>query len=627
MYFASGSYNYDYTDLSKIKLYENTTTIPDIIKEKLYDKYLNDNLLNLLNYDIETMQNNLDCIMPIYEIQYNFIGYIAVVTNGDGTGLVYTNAPDYRNTDFIKYNNENFILTDCYAGESSAAIAFYNSNYECIGYINKISGNFTRDDFEIPANTEYLRFGTRMYNGETQIHNTKLYYYSKNSANNSVDTTTDNFDLSKYITKDYLFEENNVLDNSLITIFNGFPQVTNTLMANSNTTSIIFPVESNTYYYVYVSNRNRDYYIWSTENNFVAGDTYETLNPEIYTIYNNEYVLKLYAPETAKYLLLYIYNGIYDINDPNNTIIIMKDKWDESLIGDSSEKIKENFLPNASDNILKDISVLVFGDSITTAENFTINQDNETTAWVKYHPSNSYTDTNGNTVRYSKWPEILEYSEPIKELRNYAMSGASFKSQTRTSGYERQNLHYQIDLAINDIPNKHNAFPTEGDFYPDIIIFALGTNDGVPNDTYADAMNKTVYLEQYPNSIDVDATIDNLSENKFCEAARKAFLRIKRQFPLAQVYCSLPIQRSENEAPSDKLHDELKHIAERCGCIIIDNYSNSGIIREFNISGELGITLKDGLHPNEIGQNLMAREIISTIKSHYISLNRYGFNT
>lgn len=30
------------------------------------------------------------------------------------------------------------------------------------------------------------------------------------------------------------------------------------------------------------------------------------------------------------------------------------------------------------------------------------------------------------------------------------------------------------------------------------------------------------------------------------------------------------------------------------------------------------LTLKDGIHPNEKGQNMMARMIISALKTHYI---------
>ena len=94
---------------------------------------------------------------------------------------------------------------------------------------------------------------------------------------------------------------------------------------------------------------------------------------------------------------------------------------------------------------------------------------------------------------------------------------------------------------------------------------------------------------------------------------------------MSQLYCVLPIQRSNNDVNGGNLHTYLKQMAERYGCIIIDGYSNSGITRDFNVWNGLGTYLKDGLHPNEKGQNLMARQIISTIKSNFIPFGT-GFN-
>lgn len=94
---------------------------------------------------------------------------------------------------------------------------------------------------------------------------------------------------------------------------------------------------------------------------------------------------------------------------------------------------------------------------------------------------------------------------------------------------------------------------------------------------------------------------------------------------MSQMYCLLPIQRADKENTNNILHDELAKIANRCGCIIIDG-DNTGIIRELEVMNSLGANLKDGLHPNEKGQNLLARLIISTLCSTYIPLTSKGFN-
>lgn len=282
----------------------------------------------------------------------------------------------------------------------------------------------------------------------------------------------------------------------------------------------------------------------------------------------------------------------------------------------------EYCLANADpDNSLRGKNILIFGDSITETNSLTIVND-KTTAYAWKNPSNSYVDGDGNTIKFSMWPKILMLNQRCGEIRNYALSGASYISATRTAGNERQNVQYQITVALNDRDNPNGVFSVD-DFVPDIVIFALGTNDTI-NDTYSDAMAKTV-LEADESTIDVDATIANLDETKFCESVRKAYLRIKQAFPTAQMYCVVPIQRASAE-PATAKRENLMQMAGRYGLVIIDGTNESGITREFNTSSGLGVYLKDGLHPNEIGQNLMARMIISALKSHYITFGA-GFNT
>jgi lysophospholipase L1-like esterase len=213
------------------------------------------------------------------------------------------------------------------------------------------------------------------------------------------------------------------------------------------------------------------------------------------------------------------------------------------------------------------------------------------------------------------WPKILKDMGVCAEIRNYARSGASYKTSARTEGEERQNLEYQITVALNDLSNPNGAFEVD-DFVPDIVIFALGTNDGVPNDTYDSAMSKTV-LAADGYSVDTTATLANLDKSKFCEAVRSAFMRTRIAFPFAQFYCVLPIQRANNEVNGEAINAYLKQMAERYGCIIVNGFAESGIIRDTNTWNALGLTLKDGLHPNDKGQNMLFRAIYGALKSHY----------
>ena len=47
-------------------------------------------------------------------------------------------------------------------------------------------------------------------------------------------------------------------------------------------------------------------------------------------------------------------------------------------------------------------------------------------------------------------------------------------------------------------------------------------------------------------------------------------------------------------------------------------FAESGIISDTNTYSDLGVLLKDGLHPNEYGCNLLARMFIKAIETHYM---------
>ena len=412
------------------------------------------------------------------------------------------------------------------------------------------------------------------------------------------------------------FDGGNLFVPALATFFKGRYVDAGKIKADGSTNSVMFPVEPNTVYWFYVPNINRGFVVENTTNEFNVGSTFTQLAGS----YPIGTPITFKTGATAKYVLIYFKgsDSNYDWDANKGSVVLNKDVYvGASVIPHVAGKYLEN------GGTLNDAKILIFGDSITSCCNLTINGNDETTAYEWRDPSNTYTDGGGNTVNYSMWAKILKESQFCGEIRNYAYPGAEYKTATRPSGDERMNLHYQIDVAMNDLDNPHNVF-TVAKYVPDIVIFALGTNDGNPNDTYDSAMQKTV-LKTDGYSIDVDATVANLDETKFCESARKAFMRIKSAFPVAQIYVVLPLQTASNDTNLGNIHSYLKQMAERYGAIIVDGTMNSGITRDFNIKDSLGVYLKDGLHPNEKGQNLLARLIISTLKANYMPFG-YGFN-
>lgn len=312
----------------------------------------------------------------------------------------------------------------------------------------------------------------------------------------------------------------------------------------------------------------------------------------------NRSVQKRTPPNNAKYVIMSYY---VSTNYPDRWIKIYSSNSLENQI-------------NLINKYLLNKNVLIFGDSISDCCNFSINANNETTSYSWKNPSNSYVNDNDETINYTMWPKFINDNYGCKEVRNYAKSGASYRTQVRESGNERQNLEYQLEVAINDKTNPNNAFIVN-DFTPDIVIFFLGTND-TSNDTYEDAMNKTIYI-QGTDTIDVDATLNNLDTSNFNEAIRYSFLKVKKEWPMAQIFVVLPIQRADNK-DLKVINSQIEEMAKRNSAIIIDGFSNSGITREQNVVNGLGTYLKDGLHPNEKGQNLLTRLIIKEITSKYV---------
>lgn len=412
------------------------------------------------------------------------------------------------------------------------------------------------------------------------------------------------------------FRAVNYIDLDTVTVYsNKYPDLYGEIRTGTDVYSVVIPVRPNTNYYLHIPNNNRGIIAENTSENFVTGNVYQLL----YSGGTNEQCYNFRTTANGKYIMVYFNSGAYDWDANKNNVIMNVD----SYTGETRGYIPYEYLPEDLPGNVSASNILIYGDSITDTCNYTINSANETTAVSWRNPSNSYVNGQGVTVNYSMWPKIMKDSQQVNEIRNYAMQGASYKSETRTPGNERQNLQYQIDVSFNDLDNPNGAF-TVDNFSPDIVIFALGTNDGVPNDTFASAMNKSV-MQNDGVSIDVNATMATLDPTKFCESARLAFMRVKKQFPAAQIYVVLPIQRSENDTSFGTIREYLTAMADRYGACIIDATATSGITRDFNTWNNLGVYLKDGLHPNELGQNMLARDIIAHIKTHYMPFGQ-GFN-
>jgi lysophospholipase L1-like esterase len=275
--------------------------------------------------------------------------------------------------------------------------------------------------------------------------------------------------------------------------------------------------------------------------------------------------------------------------------------WGELTLSSSSSIHRDLMLLPANNHI----NMLVFGDSITHAANIVVS-NNKTTTYT-------WETTSGS----KPWVQIVKDYLAAYDVRDYAKQGASYVDQDDSL----LSVSKQIEVAINDISNPNNVFPTQGNFIPDIVIFALGTNDVKPTDTYDEAISKTIYDAN--GDVDVDATLNNLDRSKFYQAVRYAYLRIKSVFPMAMTMSVLPIQRAgvANNLVVGELHDGIKKMAERYSIKVIDGASELGIAADLEKVSKEGILLGDGLHPNGLGRNLFARMMLNAIKCNYVNMS------
>lgn len=269
------------------------------------------------------------------------------------------------------------------------------------------------------------------------------------------------------------------------------------------------------------------------------------------------------------------------------------------------------------------LNILIFGDSITDTATIVVDKEDKSAKTIEYklpYLSNSYTNKDGEVVRFSMWPALLRKAFNIFDIRCYARYGASYVDSDSNTIF-RQNLSDQIALAFNDFNNPNGVFMTQGNFVPDIVIFALSANDSpTPSDTFEIAMSKTI-MSADGNSFDIEATLNNLDLTQYNQAVRYAFLKLKNQFPYAQMFCICPPQRSAYDIGEMQKEIDLKRMAQRYSINIIDAAATCGIVRDLEVKGGVDVYSKDGLHPNDYGQKLYARMVINAIKNNWIDLS------
>ena len=131
-------------------------------------------------------------------------------------------------------------------------------------------------------------------------------------------------------------------------------------------------------------------------------------------------------------------------------------------------------------------------------------------------------------------------------------------------------------------------------------------------------MAKTIMAS---NNIDinVEATLANLDKTQSLEAMRYMLMKIRQTFPTAlPIYINPPQNDYNTDDQRRNAREQFHLMAQRYGFVELDGYSLIGIVRDFEKRDTPAMLTKDGLHPNEKGQNIYATRVASFIKRYYI---------
>ena len=588
--FADGSWG-AWRSLVNSGMYDNISTTDELLSSV-------ESLVDLTDTINEKQEKNTERTMSIEEKVDIITGKVLNVAGYINSNGVKKYNENYRCSDYHFITRKSkIIVKNGYVGESTLLVAFYDRDKKFLSGINNVTEINVLPE-EIPENAVYVRFSSMLPVDNIVIYFTDVVEVSA-LAESAEQISALAFDVSNgladvlvkdlpltvpgfYNTEGYASSSENARKTELQTIASYKRLVYRTSISASAAAVCFFDEEKNCLPELSIAGTN-----------VLSGGTVD---------------LTLAAYNKAKYVSV----SYYDTKKLYTGYVARL--YNDNALELRLENVEK---ANAIMPTAGNLNILIFGDSITSCSSITTNEQKHTTVYHLVENSNSYINDNGETIKYSMWPVLMTKYLPCADVRNYAMPGASYKEQARDVGNERQNLSYQIELALNDVSNPYGVFPTAGDFVPDIIIFALGTNDGTPNDTYESAMKKTV-MSADGQCFDVDATLANLNLVNTCEAIRYAFIKIKRAFPQSLCLCVLPIQRANCEQPA--INEALRKMANRYSMKVIDGYSELGIVRDLEVCNGLGENLKDGLHPNDKGQRLYTRMMVSAIKNNWLDL-------
>lgn len=230
---------------------------------------------------------------------------------------------------------------------------------------------------------------------------------------------------------------------------------------------------------------------------------------------------------------------------------------------------------NALKPVQNIVKLLTLGDSITalgTGER----------GWIKYFIEK----TNATLVA-----NVAVNSAKLADDSNTVLDG----NPTQTSN---NTLSNQVQKVINNTYDE-----------PDIIIIAIGTNNGI-------AITKQNMIDVFYDSDKQLKPLDEVDRTTDYGAFRWCFEKLHSLYPNAQIFWSTPIHGAQTMRRAERIIDcreSLQIATEYVGCVMIDSVrcGINGINEIMNTNGEY---LIDGLHTNVNGAKKLGYYIASKVK-------------
>ena len=187
----------------------------------------------------------------------------------------------------------------------------------------------------------------------------------------------------------------------------------------------------------------------------------------------------------------------------------------------------------------------------------------------------SITEGAGATCYERCYVAVLQRHYELAEARNYGISGTRLARQRKPS----ENPRFDLDFCPR-VEEMEDA---------DIVVVFGGTNDHGHGDA--------------PFGTEGDRTADT-----FIGACHQLYTSLLRKFPRSKIVVLTPLHRQvESRNDGIELKDyvnQIKEIAEKYRLPVLDLYEKSAIC-----TATLEDLTTDGLHPNDAGHEILAKEI------------------